>query len=145
MIKDAHEVDALRLAGQATIRVYETVPCSREGDSEGRKRIQATGRLPACRIPPAKPVWISANIPLFAARIANTANDSPGTIIARRRMPGGGDTRPTSPRTMVLNHPADKMLKVFEIVQRAQTAALAASKPGVQAMPVVDAAARNYR
>ena len=45
-------------------------------------------------------------------------------------------------RTMVLGKPTDKMLKVFEIVRRAQTAALAASKPGVP-NDAVDAAARK--
>ena len=49
-------------------------------------------------------------------------------------------------RTFVLGKPAgpsaDKMLRVFEIVHRAQAAALAAAKPGVEAQSV-DAAARQ--
>jgi Xaa-Pro dipeptidase len=42
----------------------------------------------------------------------------------------------------VLGEPTDKMKKVFEIEFRAQTAALAAAKPGVPC-EAVDAAARN--
>jgi Xaa-Pro dipeptidase len=45
-------------------------------------------------------------------------------------------------RTFVLGKPSDKMKQVFEIVHRAQTAALAAAKPGVEAGSV-DAAARK--
>jgi len=45
-------------------------------------------------------------------------------------------------RTFVLGKPTEKMLKVFEIEHRAQSAALAAAKPGVAAGSV-DAAARK--
>ena len=45
-------------------------------------------------------------------------------------------------RTFVLGTPTDKMKKVFEIVQRAQAAALAQARPGVEAQSV-DAAARK--
>lgn len=45
-------------------------------------------------------------------------------------------------RTFALGKPTDKMKKVFEIVHQAQSAALAAAKPGVEAQSV-DAAARK--
>jgi Xaa-Pro dipeptidase len=45
-------------------------------------------------------------------------------------------------RTVVLGKPTDKMKSVFDIVHRAQSAALAAAKPGAQAQ-TVDAAARK--
>ncbi|MEO5509590.1 MAG: Xaa-Pro peptidase family protein, partial [Longimicrobiales bacterium] len=45
-------------------------------------------------------------------------------------------------RTFVLGKPTDKMLKVFDIEKRAQTAALAAARPGAEAQ-AVDAAARK--
>jgi Xaa-Pro dipeptidase len=45
-------------------------------------------------------------------------------------------------RTFVLGKPTDKMKKVFDIVHRAQSAALAAARPGV-ACDAVDAAARK--
>ena len=45
-------------------------------------------------------------------------------------------------RTVVLGKPTDKMKKNFEIVHRAQQAALAAAKPGAQCQSV-DAAARK--
>src|ERR1051325_7179679 len=45
-------------------------------------------------------------------------------------------------RTFVLGKPSDKMKKVFDIVHRAQSAALAAARPGI-ACQDVDAAARK--
>jgi Xaa-Pro dipeptidase len=45
-------------------------------------------------------------------------------------------------RTFVLGEPTDRMREVFDIVHRAQAAALAAARPGVQAQEV-DAAARR--
>ena len=45
-------------------------------------------------------------------------------------------------RTFVLGKPTDKMKKVFDIVHRAQSAALAQARPGVEAQSV-DAAARK--
>jgi len=45
-------------------------------------------------------------------------------------------------RTFVLGKPTDKMKKVFDIVHRAQAAALAQARPGVEAQ-TVDAAARK--
>ncbi len=45
-------------------------------------------------------------------------------------------------RTFVLGEPTDRMREVFDIVHRAQAAALAAAAPGVQAQ-AVDAAARS--
>jgi Xaa-Pro dipeptidase len=45
-------------------------------------------------------------------------------------------------RTFVLGKPTDKMRSVFEIIQRAQQAALAAARPGVE-LASVDAAARK--
>jgi Xaa-Pro dipeptidase len=45
-------------------------------------------------------------------------------------------------RTMVLGKPTDKMRKVFDIVHKAQSAALAAARPGI-ACQQIDAAARK--
>lgn len=45
-------------------------------------------------------------------------------------------------RTFVLGKPTDKMKRVFDIVHKAQSAALAAAKPGVECQ-AVDAAARK--
>jgi Xaa-Pro dipeptidase len=45
-------------------------------------------------------------------------------------------------RTFVLGKPTDKMRQVFDIVRRAQKAALDATRPGVEAQ-AVDAAARK--
>src|SRR5690606_42030306 len=45
-------------------------------------------------------------------------------------------------RTFVLGKPTDKMKQIFDIVHRAQSAALAAARPGVECQ-AVDAAARK--
>jgi Xaa-Pro dipeptidase len=45
-------------------------------------------------------------------------------------------------RTFVLGRPTEKMIKVFEIVKQAQTAALSLARPGIP-LESIDAAARN--
>jgi Xaa-Pro dipeptidase len=58
---------------------------------------------------------------------------------------GGGDVegyKSDISRTFVLGKPTDKMKQVFDIVHRAQSAALATARPGV-ACQAVDAAARK--
>ena len=60
----------------------------------------------------------------------------------RRRLLGGGLSASDITRTFVLGKASDKMKQVFDIVHRAQSAALATARPGVEAGSV-DAAARK--
>ncbi len=142
MIKTGHELALMKLANEVTLAAYEAAYVStKEGMSQndfghlvslahdrqgfsGGASIQV-GEYSALPHGSAKPQIIKE-----------------GTILL---MDGGckvEDYESDISRTVVLGKPADKMKQVFEIVHRAQSAALAAAKPGVQCQ-AVDAAARK--
>jgi Xaa-Pro dipeptidase len=142
MIKDAHEVECLRIAGQATVRVYEAVyKALAEGMTQGdvRALIQAA----YARV--GFPGFASLNIGEFTASPHGSRTPQvirEGTILM---LDDGcrveGYTSDIT-RTFVLGKATDKMRKVFDIVRRAQQAALEAAKPGAT-NEQVDAAARK--
>ena len=142
MIKDAHEVECLRLAGQATVRVYEAVY---KALAEGMTQRDVNALIQAGYARVGFPGEASLNIGEYTAsphgsRAQQTIRE--GTIIM---LDDGcrveGYTSDIT-RTFVLGKPTGKMRGVFDIVKRAQKAALEAAKPG---MPneAVDAAARK--
>jgi Xaa-Pro dipeptidase len=142
MIKDAHEIECIRLAGQATVRVYEAVYKALD---EGMTQRDVNALIQAAYARVGFPGEASLNIGEYTAsphgsRTPQTIRE--GTIIM---LDDGcrveGYTSDIT-RTFVLGKPTDKMLAVFEIVQRAQKAALEAARPGVS-NEVVDAAARK--
>ena len=142
MFKDAHEIECLRLAGQATVRVYEAVY---RALAEGMTQKDVNGLIQAGYGRVGFPGEASLNIGEYTASPHGSPTPQTireGTIIM---LDDGcrveGYTSDIT-RTMVLGKPTDKMLKVFEIVKRAQKAALDASKPGVS-NDAVDAAARK--
>ncbi len=141
MIKDEHEVACLRLAGQATLRVYEAVY---RALSEGMTQRDVMALIQAAYARVGFPGEASLNIGEYTAsphgsRTPQTIRE--GTILM---LDDGcrveGYTSDIT-RTFVLGKPTGKMLKVFEIVQSAQKAALAAARPGAP-NEAVDAAAR---
>ena len=142
MIKDAHEIECLRIAGQATVRVYEAVY---KALAEGMTQRDVSALVQAAYARVGFPGGASLNIGKFTAsphgsRTPQTIRE--GTILM---LDDGcrveGYTSDIT-RTFVLGKPTDKMRQVFEIVQSAQKAALAAAKPGVP-NGEVDAAARK--
>ena len=142
MIKDAHEIECLRLAGQATVRVYEAVY---KALAEGMTQRNVSALIQAGYARVGFPGEASLNIGEYTAsphgsRTPQTIRE--GTILM---LDDGcrveGYTSDIT-RTFVLGKPSDKMLNVFDIVRRAQQAALEAAKPGV-ANEAVDAAARK--
>lgn len=142
MIKDRHEIECLRLAGQATVRVYKAVY---EALEEGMTQRDVNGLIQAGYARVGFPGEASLNIGEYTAsphgsRMSQTIRE--GTIIM---LDDGcrveGYTSDIT-RTFVLGKPTDKMLRVFEIVKRAQKAALEAARPGVP-NETVDAAARK--
>jgi Xaa-Pro dipeptidase len=142
MIKSAHEIALMRLACKATLSVYEAVFKSlREGmtDSDIRGLVQsAYGK-----------VGFEGDVDVSIA--ANSSSPHGSTEVQRVRegsiimLDDGclveGYTADIT-RTFVLGNPTDKMKKVFDIVHRAQSAALQAARPGVPCENV-DAAARK--
>jgi Xaa-Pro dipeptidase len=142
MIKDAHEIECLRVAGAATLAVYEAVYRSlREGMTTTDVR-----RLVAAAYDKVGLVGeASINIGTFTAsphgsRQLQTIRE--GTLLM---MDDGcvveGYTSDIT-RTFMLGKPTEKMKNVFDIVRKAQQAALAAARPGVE-LASVDAAARS--
>jgi Xaa-Pro dipeptidase len=142
MIKSGHEVALMRLAAQVTLAVYEAVyHAIREGMTQhdvGELIEKAYGQL---------------GFPGDASVMVGEYTSSPhgsttpqtireGSII----MIDDGCTvegyQSDSTRTFVLGKASDKMKRVFDIVHRAQSAALAAARPGAECGSV-DAAARE--
>jgi Xaa-Pro dipeptidase len=142
MIKSAHELQLMKLANEITLAAYEAAyRSSKEGMTQrdfGQLVSQAHERQ-------GFQGGASIQVGEFSALPHGSVKPQvlrEGTILL---MDGGcrvEDYESDISRTVVLGKPADKMKKVFEIVHRAQSAALAAAKPGVQCQ-AVDAAARK--
>jgi Xaa-Pro dipeptidase len=142
MIKDAHELELMRLASQATLRCYRAVfqalrPGMTETDVRGLVSA-AYGRL-------GFPGFASVQVGEYTALPHGSTTPQTireGTII----MVDDGCTvegyQSDITRTFVLGTPSDKMRRVYDTVLRAQTAALRVAKPGVP-LDAIDAAARD--
>lgn len=142
MIKDAHEIECMRLASHATLLAYRAVaqsvhPGMTNSDVEmlvnlAYKQVGFEGEA-------------SLNIDEYTAvphgsRQPQTLRDGSILMLDDGCTVEGYYSDIT--RVFVLGKPTDKMIQVFELVKRAQTAALQAAKPGVLAASV-DAAARK--
>jgi len=142
MIKSDHELALMRLACQVTLSAYEAVYHSlREGMTQqqvGDLIDSAYGQL-------GFPGEASVQIGEYSALPHGSATPQvirEGSIV----MIDDGCTvegyQSDITRTFVLGRASDKMKSVFDIVHRAQAAALAAARPGVEC-GAVDAAART--
>jgi Xaa-Pro dipeptidase len=142
MLKDAHEIECMRLASRATLLVYRAVaqslhPGMTNADvhtlvSAAYRRVGFEGEA-------------SLNIDEFTALPhgspkPQTLRDGSILMLDDGCVVEGYNSDIT--RTFVLGKPTDKMKSVFEIVRRAQTAALQVARPGVPTADV-DAAARK--
>jgi Xaa-Pro dipeptidase len=142
MIKDAHEVDCLRLACRATLLVYRAVAKSlspgmttadvRSLIADAYRRVGFEGEA-------------SLNVDEFTAlphgsRQPQTLREGSILMLDDGCEVEGYNSDIT--RTFVLGKATDKMKSVFDLVKRAQTAALRAARPGIPAANV-DAAARK--
>jgi Xaa-Pro dipeptidase len=142
MIKDAHEVELMRLACQVTLKCYEAVFKALE---PGMTQNQVSGLIGAAYSRLGFPGFASVQVGEYTALPHGSITPQTireGTII----MIDDGCTvegyQSDITRTFVLGKATDKMKKVFEIVHRAQAAALAAAKPGVP-LEDIDAAGRK--
>ena len=142
MIKSAHELELMTLANQVTLAAYEAAYLSTK---EGMTQHDFGQMVSAAHERQGFPGGASIQVGENSALPHGSAKPQvirEGTILL---MDGGcaveGYESDIS-RTVVLGKPTDKMKKVWDIVHRAQAAALAAAKPGVEAQSV-DAAARK--
>ncbi|MBS0515676.1 MAG: aminopeptidase P family protein [Proteobacteria bacterium] len=142
MIKDAHELECMRLASKATLLVYRAVAQSvRVGMTNAE--VENLVQLAYAKV--GFPGEASLNIDEFTALPHGSAQPQTlreGSIL----MLDDGCTvegyQSDLTRTFVLGKPTDKMKKVFDVVKTAQTAALKTARPGIVAGDV-DAAARK--
>jgi Xaa-Pro dipeptidase len=142
MIKTQHELQLLTLANQVTLAAYEAAYLSTK---EGMTQHDFGGLVQTAHQQQGFQGSASIQVGENSALPHGSAKPQvirEGTILL---MDGGckvEDYESDISRTVVLGKPTDKMKKVFDIVHRAQSAALAAAKPGVQCQ-AVDAAARK--
>jgi Xaa-Pro dipeptidase len=142
MIKDAHELELIRLACQATLKVYEAVHHALQ---PGMTQDQVSALIDAGYHQVGFPGEASVQVGEYTALPHGSINPQTireGTII----MIDDGCTvqgyQSDITRTFVLGKPTAKMQSVFDIVKRAQTAALHAARPGVP-LESIDTAARK--
>jgi Xaa-Pro aminopeptidase len=142
MIKSPHELQLMKLANEVTLAAYEAAYLStKEGMTQNDfgAMVQAAHSQQGFQGGASIQVGENSALPHGSAKPQVIRE---GTILL---MDGGcvaeGYESDIS-RTVVLGKPTDKMNQVFDIVHKAQSAALAAAKPGVQCQ-AVDAAARK--
>jgi Xaa-Pro dipeptidase len=142
MIKSAHEIELMRLAAKVTLAAYEATYRSLK---PGMNQKDVSSLLEAAHRQLGFEGGADVQVGEFSAFPHGSVTPQEireGTIVL---IDGGctveGYTSDIS-RTFVLGKASDKMKQVFDIVHRAQSAALGAAKPGVEAGSV-DAAARK--
>ena len=142
MIKEAHEVELMRLACQVTLKCYEAVFRALQ---PGMTQNQVSGLISAAYGRLGFPGFASVQVGEYTALPHGSITPQTireGTII----MIDDGCTvegyQSDITRTFVLGKATDKMKQVFDIVHQAQSAGLKAARPGV-ALESVDAAARK--
>jgi Xaa-Pro dipeptidase len=142
MIKSQNELDLMRLANQVTLQAYEAAYRSlKEGMTQHDFAELVSAAHSQLGFQGGAGVQVGENSALPHGSVKPQVIRE-GTILL---IDGGCSVEGYESdisRTFILGKPSDKMKKNFEIVHRAQSAALAAAKPGVQCQ-AVDAAARK--
>jgi len=140
--KDAHELALMRHASAVTLRAYEAVyRALEEGMTQGR--VAELVSIAHTRL--GYPGGAGVQVGEYSALPHGSATPQvirEGTALLIDGGCGVEGYRSDISRTLVLGRPSERMRQVFAVVHRAQTAALAAARPGV-ACEAVDAAARS--
>jgi Xaa-Pro dipeptidase len=141
-VKSAHEIELMRLASQVTLKAYHA---AHQALKEGMTQDQFADLVAMAHRRLGFPGGAGVQVGPYSALPHGSITPQVirgGTILL---IDGGcrveGYNSDLS-RTFVLGKATDKMKAVFEIEQRAQAAALAAARPGVECQ-AVDAAARK--
>ncbi len=142
MIKNAHEIELMRLAAKVTLAAYEATYRSLKA---GMTRKDVENLLETAH----RQLGFEGGADVLVGEYSAVPH---GTILPQEIREGtivlidGGCSvegyASDITRTFVLGKATDKMKQVFDIVHRAQSAALATAKPGAEAGSV-DAAARK--
>jgi len=142
MIKDAHEIECMRLACRATLLVYRAVAQSL---TPGMTTTDVHALVAAAYRRVGFEGEASLNADEFTAVPHGSAKPQAlreGSILMLDDGCSVEGYTSDITRTFVLGKPTDKMKSVFDLVQRAQSAALKTARPGVPTADV-DAAARK--
>jgi len=140
--KDAHEIELMTIANEATLTAYKAAYLAME---EGMTQSDVSGMISAAHARLGFDGSASVQTGQYAALPHGSIQPqviSEGTILLIDGGCGVADYRSDISRTFVLGQPTDKMKQVFDIEFAAQTAAWRAAAPGVPAEEV-DAAARK--
>ena len=142
MIKDAHEIECLRLACRATLLVYRAVAQSLQPG-------MTTANVEALVAAAYKRVGFRGDASLNIDEFTALPHGSPKQQTLREgsilMLDDGCEVEGYTSditRTFVLGKATDKMKRVFDLVHRAQAAAVETARPGVPTANV-DAAARK--
>jgi len=142
MIKSRHEIDLMRLASKVTLAAYEATYRSMK---VGMTQRDVSDLLEAAH----RKLGFEGGADVQVGEFSSLPHGSVQPQVIQEGgivMIDGGCAvegyQSDITRTFVLGKASDKMKQVFDIVHRAQSAALAAAKPGVEAGSV-DAAARK--
>jgi len=142
MIKSDHEVELMRLASKVTLMAYEA---AYRALKPGMTKPQLEEMVEAAHTRLGFSGGADVQVGEYSAFPHGSITPQvirEGAIVL---MDGGGNAEGYASditRTFVLGKPSDKMKSVFEIVHRAQSAALKAARPGLECQ-AVDAAARS--
>jgi Xaa-Pro dipeptidase len=142
MVKSNHEIALMQLANKATLAAYEATYLALR---EGMTQAEVSDLITAAYMRLGFPGEASVQVGEYSANPHGSATPQiirEGTIV----MVDDGCTvegyQSDITRTFVLGKPSDKMKKVFDVVHRAQAAALKTARPGLECQSV-DAAARK--
>jgi Xaa-Pro dipeptidase len=142
MIKSANEIALMRLANHVTLQAFAA---AWKLLRDGMNQREFGGLIAAAH----EQLGFQGEADVFVGEYAALPHGSRQPQVIRENtivLIDGGCTvegyRSDITRTFVLGKPSDKMKRVFEIVHQAQSAALAAARPGV-VCDGVDAAARQ--
>ncbi len=141
-VKDAHEIELMRLASKVTLLAYAA---AWKGLRDGMTQGEFSGLISAAHQRLGFPGGASVQVGQYSALPHGSMtpqNIREGSIVL---IDGGCSVegyQSDLSRTFILGKPTDKMKQVFDIVHRAQETAYKTAKPGLE-MQAVDAAARK--
>lgn len=141
-VKSAHEVALMRLASQVTLAVYEA---AYRALKPGMTRSELEGLIGSAYDRVGFPGEVSVQVDEFTAvphGSVTTQVIREGSIVLLDDGCTVEGYLSDITRTFVLGKATDKMKTVFDVVYRAQTAALKTARPGIECQ-AVDAAARK--
>ncbi len=141
-VKDAHEIELMRLAAKVTLKAYAA---AFQALKVGMTQNQFSDLIAAAHARLGFQGRAGVQVGEFSALPHGSVTPQVIREGAALLIDGGCSVegyRSDISRTFVLGKATDKMKQVFEIVQRAQKAAVDTARPGVEAQ-AVDAAARK--